>query len=288
MYAMNNIEKFENDIVEEIHKGYDECEIEYDSSVNDYRTVMLQYISMLNRVIGPKKRCVHISHELMSRISGTDQESKRLKGLIDDMKEKLKNGDDVNGHLSKLVFKDMNKTDKMLDDWSIYHLHLCLGSPNVFDKARTQSGDLLMAVILFDDAYFIDVTSHSNDDWFDVRYLKIIKDNWEQELLNRHDDIIDVPNLDESVSAIKEFRKAGINSFIHKIDDNYYSSKYAFGYSLAETSNKAMFSLISLNKYLEKLDFNYDHMTFNAFNINCLCTIYDDQNNSVEIIRKMP
>lgn len=116
-----------------------------------------------------------------------------LKGLIDDMKEKLENGDDVNGHLSKLVFKDMNKTDKMLDDWNIYHLHLRLGSPNVFDKARTQSGDLLMAVILHDDAYFIDVTSHSNDDWFDVRYLKIIKDNWEQELLIRHDDIIDVP-----------------------------------------------------------------------------------------------
>lgn len=45
------------------------------------------------------------------------------------MKEKLENGDDVNGHLSKLVFKDMNKTDKMLDDWNIYHLHLRLGSP---------------------------------------------------------------------------------------------------------------------------------------------------------------
>lgn len=41
MYAMNNIEKFKNDIVEEIHKGYDECGIEYDSSVNDYGTVML-------------------------------------------------------------------------------------------------------------------------------------------------------------------------------------------------------------------------------------------------------
>lgn len=211
-----------------------------------------------------------------------------LKGLIDDMKEKLENGDDVNGHLSKLVFKDMNKTDKMLDDWNIYHLHLRLGSPNVFDKARTQSGDLLMAVILHDDAFFIDVTSHSNDDWFDVRYLKIIKDNWEQELLIRHDDIIDVPNLDESLTTIKRFREAGINSFIHKIDDNYYSVKYALGYSLAETSNKAMLCLIGLNKHLEKLEFNYDHMIFNAFNINCLCTIYDDQNNCVEIIRKMP
>ena len=285
---MNNIEKFENDIVEKIHKIYDECEIEYDSSVNDYETVMLQYISMLNRLIGPKKRRVHISRELMSRISGTAQESKRLKGLIDDMKEKLENGDDVNGHLSKLIFKDMNKTDKMLDDWNIYHIHFCFGSPDVFDKVRKQSGDLLMAVILFDDAYFIDATNHSKDDWFDVRYLKIIKDNWEQELLIRHDDIIGVPNLDESVSDIKEFRNAGINSFIHKIDDYYYSAKYAFGYSLAQTSNKAMFSLINLNKYLENLEFNYDHMTFNAFNINCLCTIYDDQNNCLEIIREMP
>lgn len=68
MYAMNNIEKFKNDIVEEIHKGYDECGIEYDSSVNDYRTVM----PMLNRLIGSKKRCVHISRELMNRISGAD------------------------------------------------------------------------------------------------------------------------------------------------------------------------------------------------------------------------
>ena len=285
---MNNIEKFENDIVEEIHKIYDECEIEYDSSVNDYGTVMLQYITMLNRLIGPKKRRVHISRELMNRISGTDPESKRLKGLIDDMKEKLENGDDVNGHLSKLVFKDMNKTDKMLDDWNIYHLHLCFGSPDVFDKARTQSGDLLMAVILFNEAYFIDVTNHSKDDWFDVRYLKIIKDNWEEELLNKHNEILDVPNLDENVSTIKRFRKAGINSFIHKIDGNYYSAKNAFGYSYAETSNKAMFSLTNLNKYLENLEFNYDHMTFNAFNINCLCNIYDDQNNCLEIITEMP
>ena len=69
---MNNIEKFKNDIVEEIHKIYDECEIEYDSSVNDYGTVMLQYFSMLNRLIGPKKRCVYISRELMNRISGAD------------------------------------------------------------------------------------------------------------------------------------------------------------------------------------------------------------------------
>lgn len=52
---MNNIEKFENDIVEEIHKIYDECEIEYDSSVYDYETVMLQYISMLNRLLVLRK-----------------------------------------------------------------------------------------------------------------------------------------------------------------------------------------------------------------------------------------
>lgn len=111
----------------------------------------------------------------------------------------------------------MNKTDKMLDDWNIYHLHLRLGSPNVFDKARTQSEYLLMAVILHDDAYFIDVTSHSNDDWFDVRYLKIIKDNWEQELLIRHDDIIDVPNLDESLTTIKGLEKQGLTRLFIKL-----------------------------------------------------------------------
>lgn len=285
---MNNMEKFKNDIIEEIYKVYDEYGIEYDSSVIDYQAVMLQYITMLNRLIGPKKRHVHISHELTSKISGADQESKRLKALIDDMKEKMENGDDINGHLSKLVFKDMNKTDKMLDDWNIYHLHLCFGSPDIFDKTRIQSSDLLMTVILFNDAYFIDTKNHSHDDWFDVKYLKIIKDNWKLELLLEHNDIIDVPNLDESISTIKCFRKAKINSFIHRIDDNYYSAKYAFGYSSVGTSNKAMYSLTNLNRRLNDLTLNYDHMTFNAFDINFLFTIYDENNNYVEITREMP
>jgi hypothetical protein len=282
---VKNIEKFQSDIVQSIFIAFDNGSIEYDSNKNNYQDVMLKYLTMLNRLIGPKKRNVHISSELNAKISGSDSESIRLKELVNDMQIKIENGEDVNGHLSKLVFRKLDETDKMLDDWNIYHFHLCLGNPNVFDDSRTQSGDLLMATILFDDAYFIDITNHSKDDWFLKEYLEIIKNNWESELLIRYDDIIDVPNLDESVSSIKGLRKANVNSIIHKIGDSYYCVKYAMGYSVAGTSSKAMNALIFLNKYLQKLDFDYDHMEFYEYNINCLCKLYDGDGNSVELIR---
>lgn len=280
---MKNIEKFHSDIVQSIFTAFDNGNIAYDSTKNNYQDVMLKYLTMLNRLIGPRKRNVHISSDLNAKISGSDSESIRLNELVNDMQIKIKNGEDVNGHLSKLIFRKLDKTDKMLDDWNIYHLHLCLGNPDVFDDSRVQSRDLLMATILFDDAYFIDITNHSNDDWYLKEYLKIIKNNWESELLIKHDDISDVPNLDDSVSTIKSLRKANINSIIHKIGDSYYSVKYTMGYSMAGTSSKAMIALISLNKYMQKLDFDYDHMEFYEYNINCFCKIYDTNGDFVEL-----
>jgi len=285
---MKNIEKFQKDIVKEIFKAFDKGNVQYDKSCNDYQNVLLKYITLLNRLIGPRKRNVHISKEIISKTSGCDAESIRIKGLVDDMKNKVENGVDVNGHLSKLILKKLDETDKMLDDWNIYHLHLSFGNPDIFDDSRGQSGDLLMAIILYDDAYFIDVTNHARDDWYNVNYLEIIRNNWENELLIKYDDIADISNLDESKKTIEKIRKANINSIIHKIGDSSYSVKYALSYSAAGTSNKAMLALINLNKFIEKLEFDYNHMEFYEYNINFICKIFDSTGRSKEIGRKLP
>lgn len=280
---MNNIEKFKTDIVREIFNAFDDGGITYDSSKSDYRSVMLNYLTMITRLIGPKKRCVHVSKELNNKISGIDSKSTRLKALVDDIKTKIESGADVNGHLSKRIFTKLDETDKMLDDWNIYHLHLCFGNPDVFDLSRIQSGDLLMAVILYNDAYFIDVTNHSNDDWYDVSYLEIIKNNWEGDLLIRHDEIIDVPNLDESVAAIKNSRKSNVNSIIHKIGNSYYTPKFSLGYSFGGTSMKAMTILQNLNRFLCSLDFDYDHIDFQPYCTNSLGFVCDKHSNEVPL-----
>lgn len=113
---MENKKKFESDIVQAILKAYSEAKIPYDCSKNDYQDVLLGYITILDKLIVPEKRKVHISKELSAKISGTDEESLRLKGLVENIKLKIESGVDVNGHLSKRVLSDFDKADKMFAD----------------------------------------------------------------------------------------------------------------------------------------------------------------------------
>lgn len=284
---MDNIEQFKNDFIEGVFDAYDEGNVPYDRTQRDFNSVALTYLNMLNRLIGPKKRTVHISNELNTKLLKTDNESIRIAGLVEDMKTKFETGVDVNGHLSKRVLSKIDEDDKFLDDWNIMHLHLSYGNPDVFDMTRVQSGDLLMIVLTMDDVYFIDVTNHSRDDWFRIEYLKIIKDNWEKELLIKHDEIVGISHNFTSVNDIKTLRNANVNSNIHEIDGKYYSVKNAWGYSMAGTSNKAMFSLHSFIRFIDQFNFEYDKMDFNGYNINCLCRIYDKNGNYNDIIRNI-
>ncbi len=282
---MNNIEKFHKDVVTSILNAFEKKNIPYDNNRNDYEEVMFDYISILDKLISQKKRRVHISSTIMTRISGSDTESLRLRKLIYDMRSKFENGDDVNGHLSKCILKNPGEADKMLEDWNIYHLHLCEGNPDFFDLLRNQSSDLLMAMILNNDAYFIDITDHSsNIIWYTTDYLKIVKDNWENDLLVKAD-AETVTNANQSKEEIKELRRLNINSDMILIDNSYYCVKNACGYSTAGSSMRSRMRLIILNQDIDKLNFDYDHLELYEFDVNYLFKLFDSKGNCIQFHR---
>lgn len=281
---MKNIEKFQNDLVSAIFLAYDHGKIEYDKSNRNYGEVTIKYFSLLLRLIGPKKRNVHISKEIQEKIQGEDVESQRLKALVENMKKKFEEGKDVNGHLSKTVFKDIKnrKEDMLFNDWRICHLHMDLRELDVFDFNREMSGDLLFAVIQYDDVYFLQTTYHDPDDWYNFDFLKIMKNNWENELLNKHNDIMDVSCDFRSSTDIKNIRKANVNHLIHCIDGNYYSVK-SLGYSMNGTNIEALLMFINLNKMLRKLDFTYSKLSFAEYCIGSIGDIFDEDGKKLSI-----
>lgn len=282
---MKNLEKFKQDLVDAIFKAYDNGNIEYDRTNKNYDDVVIKYFTLLLRLIGPRKRTVHISKEIQEKIGGNDVESIRLRSLVEDMKEKFEQGKDVNGHLSKHVFKDIKSGDEdmMFNDWRIYHLHMDLNELDVFDFDREMSGDLLFAVVLYDDVYFLQTTYHGLDDWYNIEFLKIMKNNWEDELLYKHNDIVDISYDFSSSSDIKNIRKAKVNHIIHCIDGNYYSVK-SLGYAANGTNIEALFMFIDLNKMLQKLDFSYSKLSFAEYCIGSIGDILDENGNKLSLI----
>ena len=281
---MENFDKFKADLVDAIYLAYDHGKIEYDRNNRNYEEVAIKYFTLLLRLIGPKKRKVHISKEIQEKIKGKDAEAQRLNSLVENMKEKFEQGKDVNGHLSKTVFKDIKngKEDMLFNDWRIYHLHMDLKKLDVFDFDREMSGDLLFAVVQYDDVYFLQTTHHDSDDWYKVEYLQIMKNNWEKELLCKHNDIVDISCDFSSSSDIKNVRKSNVNSLIHCIDGNYYSAK-SFGYSMNGTNNEALNMFINLNKKLQKLEFTYSKLLFEEYCIGKIGDIIDEQGNKLTI-----
>lgn len=271
---MKNIEKYRGDLVKSILDTYNRDGIQYKVKSKDYNTVVESYLNLLNRLIGPQKRTVHISKEIQTKINGKDAESVRLKGLVLDMQKKMENGIDVNGHLSKTIIRDIHKNDMLLDDWRICHLHLDYRDGDFFDMSRPMSSDLLFAVVLSNNVYFLDITNHGVDDFADLDYLKIMKNNFENELLVKHEDVISINADLNTPNDVKQMRNCGVNFFIHEIDGKYYSVKYALGYSLGKTSMKSFNQRIAIDSIIKKLDIEYDHMIFQPYCIGCICKVY--------------
>lgn len=171
----------------------------------------------------------------------------------------------------------------MFAEWNICHLHLCEGNPSIFDFSRKQSSDLLMAIMTSTDAYFIDITDHSRDDWYSLDYIRIVKNNWEN-LITKNSEIPNVSDSSTDKETIIKARKANLNSDIHIDGDSFYV-KNACGYSTAGTDMKAMTTLIQLNRFLEKKSVYYDHLDFYGFDIKRLCRVYDSNGTWFELIR---
>jgi hypothetical protein len=284
---MNNFEKLKTDLINAIFKSYDSVGIVYDTHGYDFSSVFRTYYSFLGRLIDPKPRKVHISREIQKKINGRDAESKRLKKLFFHMRDKFKEGEDLNGFLSKTIFNKIEDDDMLLDDWHIKHLHMDLKDLDFFDVNRKMSGDLLFAVVLIDDVYFLQITNHGKDDFVDTSYLSIIKNNWESKLLIEHKEIQALSYSADQPEEIKKYRKSGVNYFIHEIDGRFYSVRYSSGYTIAKTDINATFSVSNFIKTFSSIEFEYDRLEFKPFVIGDFGKIIDKSGNFQEMYYKV-
>jgi hypothetical protein len=92
---------------------------------------------------------------------------------LNNLEEKIINGYKLTPHLSKLVYKDYNSRDYMLNDWGIFHLHLGI---NITDGFVDRTDPVLFCIVKTDIIYFIAMKHHG--EWTDQSLLKIVYSNW--------------------------------------------------------------------------------------------------------------
>lgn len=275
---MKNYVQFESDLIDDIFAAFDDGGIGHDH-VRILSNVLYDYLALMEKFIGPKKRKVHISQELLGKISGSDLESQRLNDLVRDMEQKMTDGVDVNGHLSKTIF-EAGYNDMLLNDWKIKHIHLGKTDFDFFDRNRPMSGDLLFASVEYDNAYFLDVEGHGVRNVFCLfKFLQIMEKNWEKELLTALPEIQSLSDVAQSDSDIKKMRAAHVNIFIYKINGKFYCRKNSSGYSVAGQDIGLFFKARDLVKYYQGLDIEYSSLNFLPYCVNDMGCIIDKAGN---------
>ena len=98
----------------------------YDTSKINDKDICFSYFNLKKRLISTKVRKIKIANEFKC--------PKFLNEGLKLLKEKIKNGENINSYLSKRIL-DLDYHDDLLNDWGIYHLHLG-------DKVEKNTSDL--------------------------------------------------------------------------------------------------------------------------------------------------
>lgn len=159
----------------------------------------------------------------------------------------IKNGDDINPHLSRGL-KKVKFDDYLLNDWGIYHFHL--GSEADSDGYIKRTGPVLFGFMTHDSFYEINVYNHGN--WTNIELIEIVHNNWPYLLEKfRLDDVIQMAYKPNS-SIIKDFRKNQINSFIQVSDGTVYSQP-GLGYATDGTAVEVSLATIRYKHFIRHL-----------------------------------
>lgn len=130
------------------------------------------------------------------------------------IQQKVKNGQDLIPHLSKLIEKT-TKTDLMLSDWGVYHLHLGTQIENGFVK---RAGPLLFARISGEYFYAIGVYDHTS--WTNGEIVETVHRNWPESVAHWVIQGVKGETLtDEERAAV---RKVHMNAFFLTNDETTY------------------------------------------------------------------
>ena len=152
----------------------------------DVADLASRYFEMRIRRIEPLPRRVHFSaeiHDSLGDLARNEDPNHHAKALeawetVFYLRHLFESGGTVIPYLTDRI-KDTEKSDKMLWDYGMHHLHL---SRNVGQNALVERSDwLLFAIVADQDAYFVDVRQHTDPDrlqWVRQDLLTIVHSNW--------------------------------------------------------------------------------------------------------------
>lgn len=168
-----------NGLGKNIINEFDRLSISHDIDINSpnfANNAFLHWTNFLRKRIEPHSRRVVMSTELKSKMLNTDFASEAK--LVNSFISKMENGEDINGHLSKGIFK-ADKYDYILNHWNIHHLHLSeIEAHNEKEMSKNRSSWLLFFIINDDTAYFLDIKKHPRGSGFTtIEFLKIADNN---------------------------------------------------------------------------------------------------------------
>ncbi|WP_323161879.1 hypothetical protein [Pseudomonas fluorescens] len=158
------------------------------------------------------------------------------------IQQKVKGGQDLTPHLSKYITRT-KKTDLMLNDWGIHHLHLGTRIENGFVE---RAGPLLFARITDEHFYAIDVYDHAS--WTNGKIVETVHRNWPESVTRWVMNGVQGERLtDEERTAL---RKVHANSFFLTKDGTTYGP--LGGGTVA--SGHSIFSVIQMDIEHDRLE----------------------------------
>ena len=136
-------------------------------ATDDAEKVFFKLRSVERRTVSIKPRAVFVSREFTCP-------SELVSGL-EDLKRKVRAGDDVKPHLSKGIF-NADYEDALLTDWGVLHFHLGQNPHKSITGLVERTGPVLFALVTDDAFYLIDVKGHGS--WANKDLVEIVHRNW--------------------------------------------------------------------------------------------------------------
>lgn len=175
---------------------------------------LIDLIEWMMRIPSEIPRKIYKSKELERKIL-TPFEMKNLSEIEKVIFYGANLGPYLGGASRAIRNRKSKNNDLFFADWGLLHLHLGADFENKRIKV-SRTGRVLIARILPDKAYLIDIVNHGrgySDVWGDVSHLKILYENWPDSLGSSvsGEMVMDKDGREISSSEYIKLRNAGIN-----------------------------------------------------------------------------
>ena len=174
---------FKKDIDEHLYNAIVKNGINID--IND-KKLAIHYFDMKERLLDFDIKFNILKSKEVNEILSSNILNDCEKQAFNDIVYRLENNMPIDMYLSNLVYDiNMKRSDYLLKCWGIYHLHLEKKN-NITNNFERKSDWLLFLKISVDwkNILLISIDKHpKSDTWYQEKWLKIIDDNWNDELL---------------------------------------------------------------------------------------------------------